>query len=130
MSPAAVEIARGRGVLVIERSVFGDVPAAGSWRTALLLDGNIGIGGSPARLLTRVAALLAPRGLVLAELAMAGAGVVVHRLSLEHGGARSSGFQWAEVGLDSIDTPARAAGFEVLERWQDGGRCFALLSRG
>ena len=37
------------------RCVFGAVPGAGRWRTILLLDGNIGIGGAPAALLRRAA---------------------------------------------------------------------------
>src|SRR5207244_1451802 len=38
---AAVAAARARGVRAVRGSVFGPVPAAGQWRTALLLDGNI-----------------------------------------------------------------------------------------
>lgn len=52
-APTAVTLARERGCVAIERSVFGRVPARGRWRTILLLDGNIGIGGDPARLLGR-----------------------------------------------------------------------------
>ena len=48
LSPVAVRLARARGADAILRSVFADVPHAGTWRTALLLDGNIGIGGAPA----------------------------------------------------------------------------------
>ena len=59
-SQAAVRLARRRGAEVVHGSVFGDVPARGGWRTALLLDGNIGIGGDPAALLARVAGVLAP----------------------------------------------------------------------
>ena len=44
-------------------------PTPGRWRSALLLDGNIGIGGRPARLLARIASLLAPGGAILVELA-------------------------------------------------------------
>ena len=36
-----------RGVNVLERSVFAGVPGQGRWRSVLLLDGNIGIGGDP-----------------------------------------------------------------------------------
>ena len=53
LSPVAVRLARARGAEAILRSVFADVPGAGRWRTALLLDGNIGIGGAPVPLLER-----------------------------------------------------------------------------
>ena len=42
LSPVAVRIARARGAEAILRSVFADVPRTGTWRTALLLDGNFG----------------------------------------------------------------------------------------
>src|SRR5207249_2951296 len=54
----ALAAARTRGALVLERSVFDRVPGAGRWGTALLLDGNLGIGGEPVMLLSRVASLL------------------------------------------------------------------------
>ena len=50
----ALSAARARGALVLERSVFGRVPGAGRWGSALLLDGNLGIGADPAFLLRRV----------------------------------------------------------------------------
>ena len=65
----AVDLARGAGANAMVGSIFGDVPGAGRWRSALLLDGNIGIGGRPARLLRRVTELLAPGAMLLVELA-------------------------------------------------------------
>src|ERR1700728_593065 len=44
LSPGAVALARAGGTAAIARSIFDEVPGAGSWQTALLLDGNIGIG--------------------------------------------------------------------------------------
>ncbi|MDP9442781.1 MAG: hypothetical protein M3P34_11540, partial [Actinomycetota bacterium] len=54
-------------------SVFGALPGEGRWATALLIDGNIGIGGDPVALLRRVAELLRPAGVVLVELDAPGA---------------------------------------------------------
>jgi SAM-dependent methyltransferase len=127
VSPVAVRLARRRGVRVIEQSIFARIPAAGSWRSALLLDGNVGIGAAPALLLRRLAALLAPAGEVLVELSPPGAGVARLRASLEHGGSRSGPFDWAIVAADAIDGPAEQAGFLVTERWCDHGRWFARL---
>ena len=73
LSPVAVDITLGRGADAILGSVFEHVPDAGAWDTALLLDGNIGIGGEPATLLGRARELLVPGGAVLAELDPPGA---------------------------------------------------------
>jgi hypothetical protein len=54
VSPAAVARAKGAGGAVLRRSVFDRLPAEGRWGTALLADGNIGIGGDPHALLRRV----------------------------------------------------------------------------
>lgn len=129
VSPAAVSLARRSGVVALQASIFDHLPGAGRWRTALLLDGNIGIGGSPALLLARVASLLAPGGEVLAELAPPGHGIHRHELRLEHGHVSSTWFAWATVSADAIREPAAAAGLTASESWSDGGRWFARLVR-
>ena len=48
ISAEAVRQARRRGAPAMCRDVFEPVPGAGRWRTVLLADGNIGIGGDPA----------------------------------------------------------------------------------
>lgn len=128
VSPAAVRLARLRGAQVLEQSIFGTVPGGGTWRSALLLDGNVGIGARPAELLRRVASLLAPDGELLVELDRPGTGVERLRVRLEHGREHSSWFDWARVGFDSIGEPSRRAGLDVVERWRDGNRWFARLS--
>jgi SAM-dependent methyltransferase len=127
VSPVAVGLARRRGVAVLEASIFDGLPGAGSWASALLLDGNIGIGGAPELLLGRVAALLAPGGSVLAELEAPGAGLATERLRLEHAAVASAWFQWARVAVDAIDGPADAARLRIEQRWADDGRWFAEL---
>jgi SAM-dependent methyltransferase len=129
VSPDAIRLARRRGAVVLERSIFDRLPGAGAWGCALLLDGNIGIGGRPVPLLARLAALLRPRGEVLVELAGPGAGVRATRVRLEHGDAVSGWFDWGRVAVDAIDAPAAEAGFAVAERWCDGDRWFGLLRR-
>ena len=58
ISATAVRIAQEHGLPVLRRSVFQDLPGEGTWGTALLIDGNIGIGGDPAALLRRCAELV------------------------------------------------------------------------
>jgi SAM-dependent methyltransferase len=57
-SSAAVAAARARGAAVVHRSVFDRLPDEGRWASALLLDGNVGIGGDPVALLRRVRSLV------------------------------------------------------------------------
>jgi SAM-dependent methyltransferase len=127
VSPVAAALARRRGATVLEASIFDRVPGAGRWKSALLLDGNIGIGGSPDALLRRLVGLLARGGAVLVELDPPGVGVVHERVRLEDGARASAWFAWARVGADAVEGPAYAAGLRVRARWEDGGRFFAEL---
>jgi SAM-dependent methyltransferase len=127
LSPVAVRIARGRGVRAVLGSVFDHVPAP--WATALLLDGNIGIGGTPAALLGRARELLTPRGQLLVEVEPPRAPTRRTWLRLEAPGAISEWFAWASVGVDGVDAIAAAAGFVRAERLEAGGRWFVTLRR-
>jgi len=129
LSPAAVRIARARGAEAILRSVFADVPRAGTWGTALLLDGNIGIGGAPEALLARARALVAPGGVVLVETGPPSAPTRHVRVRLETHAAISPWFGWATVGARGIEPLARAAGLEPRPTIEAGGRWFARLER-
>ncbi|PLS75173.1 MAG: SAM-dependent methyltransferase [Actinobacteria bacterium] len=128
-SPAAVHLARQTGAPVLERSIFGRVPGVGRWRTALLLDGNIGIGGHPVALLRRLGALLAPGGSVLVEVQPSGTATRVLRARVERGAESGPWFRWAVVGADGMAGVAELAGFSVGPEWSEGGRWFAALSR-
>lgn len=97
VSPYAVAHARSRGVRAICGDLFAPLPRPGRWRNALLADGNIGIGGDPARLLRRVAALLQPEGAALVEVAPPGTGLRSETLQLEIGGRLSGPFPWARA---------------------------------
>ncbi|HEX2085844.1 MAG TPA: class I SAM-dependent methyltransferase [Solirubrobacteraceae bacterium] len=127
VSAVAVRLARRRGAPAMVGSVFAALPGAGRWRTALLLDGNIGIGGDPAALLRRVAAVLAPGGRVLAEVERPGAPTRVELVRLECGGRLGAPFPWARVGVDGV---ASVAGdLRLHEAWRSGRRWFAELRR-
>lgn len=127
ISPTAVRLALRRGLPVVHGDVFDNVPRAGTWRTALLLDENLGIGGCPATLLSRVGGLLAPGGRILVELAAPGAGPRSLHLRLELGRRRSAWFPWASVAPAALAAVAREAGLAVSEQWQHGERWFAAL---
>ena len=127
VSAGAVRVARRRGAPAMVGSVFAALPGAGRWRTALLLDGNIGIGGDPAALLRRVAAMLSPDGRVLVEVEAPGAATRVELMSLECGGRRGAPFPWGRVGADGLGEVA--APLRVEDVWRDGRRWFAELRR-
>ena len=129
LSPVAVRLARARGAEAILRSVFADVPRAGTWRTALLLDGNVGIGGAPEALLARARALVAPGGAVLVETGPPGTPTRRLRVRLESAETVSPWFGWATVGPDGIAPLARAAGLAWAATFSAGGRTFARLER-
>jgi SAM-dependent methyltransferase len=129
LSPVAVELARDRGTVAIVRSIFDEVPGAGTWQTALLLDGNIGIGGSPARLLARLNTLLRPGGEVLVELDPPYVMTATLTATLRASGSESAPFRWARVASCDIESLAEHAALEVLERTARDGRWFARLCR-
>jgi SAM-dependent methyltransferase len=129
LSPVAVGLARDGGANAIVGSIFDEVPGTGTWRTALLLDGNIGIGGRPKRLLRRVAALLRADGEVLVELDHRHANTGSMKVRLESAREVSAWFRWARVAPDDIEAVAASAGFEVRDRWGRDDRRFARLHK-
>lgn len=128
VSPAAVATARRRGARVTQVSVFGLVPHLGTWDTALLLDGNIGIGGHPHLLLRRLASVLRPGGHVLVELDGSQRRGSRNRVRVEHAGRRTPWFAWATVVVSDVGELAQACGYHIAELWQADGRWFADLS--
>jgi SAM-dependent methyltransferase len=129
LSPVAVELAIGHGGRAIVGDIFDELPGVGTWRSALLLDGNIGIGGSPVRLLGRLGALLSCDGELLVELEPPGAPTCSTQARLESAGVVSTWFPWARVAAPAIEPIARACGFESSSVWPLSGRWFARLQR-
>ncbi|SFK80965.1 methyltransferase domain-containing protein [Streptomyces pini] len=130
-APAAVGHTRERGGAALCRSVFEPLPGEGRWGSALLIDGNIGVGGDPAALLARVRELLAPGGLLLAEAAPA---EVEERFQVrldDGSGARSERhaplFPWARLGRRALRALAGREGWTVVEEWSAYGRFFLSL---
>jgi SAM-dependent methyltransferase len=127
LSPVAVGLARGRGGHAIVGSIFDDLPGTGAWRSALLLDGNIGIGGAPERLLARIKTLLEHEGDVLVELDPPSTQTGPTLARIETQNATSAWFPWARVAFEDIEQVAHTGGFVTRERWTHAGRNFARL---
>jgi SAM-dependent methyltransferase len=130
ITPAALEFARRRGAPVLARSVFDRVPGAGRWSSALLLDGNLGIGGRPEMLLERVAALLAPGGTVLVELEPPGTTLRGEVVRFDIDSVEGPWFAWTAVAADELSTTSAAAGLLVDDVWPGGDRWFGALRHG
>ncbi len=127
LSPVAVALACRGGARAIVADVFGEVPDAGRWSTVLLLDGNIGIGGDPVRLLRRLRTLLHPEGVALVELDPPGSASRSAHARIELGGERSGWFPWARVAAGQTATVAAGAGMTMEREWSCGERWFARL---
>lgn len=125
----AIVQTRARGGMALHRDVFSTLPGEGRWTTALLADGNIGIGGNPVRLLRRVNDLLQPSGRVVVDLAEPGGAVRTHVISLEVRGVVSRPFPWAVVPADQLELLAEASALRVLELTSHQGRWFAHLEK-
>ena len=115
----------------MRRSIFDPTPGEGRWPTALLMDGNLGIGGDPVALLARIRSVLTATGRVVVE-THADAGTDLRsmvRISRD-GVLSGASFPWAEAGVHAVRRHARSAGYRVGEIWSAGGRTFAVLWRG
>ncbi|MEU1178383.1 class I SAM-dependent methyltransferase [Streptomyces sp. NPDC005820] len=129
VSPAAVTRTRRHGGTALRRSVFDPLPGEGRWATALLMDGNVGIGGDPTALLARLRDLLRPGGCLLAEAAPQD---VDERLvvRVEDGdGRHGRPFPWARVGTTALLRAADATGWIPTGRWTTDARPFLELRR-
>ncbi|MCP3820034.1 class I SAM-dependent methyltransferase [Streptomyces sp. A3M-1-3] len=129
VSPVAVARTVRSGGSALCRSVFDPLPREGSWDTALLIDGNIGIGGDPPALLARLGRLVRRDGTVLAEAAPLDLDERVLVRVDDGRGALGSVFPWARVGAPALRRHAEAAGWARTEQWSVAGRSFVALRR-
>jgi len=129
VSATAIEIAREAGLDVVQGSVFETVPREGEWQTALLVDGNVGIGGDVTALVERCTQLLTPTGDLVVELHRdASRDIQFTATLLDAEGRESESFPWAEIGLDAITRIGASLGLGVRHSWVSGDRAFARLS--
>jgi SAM-dependent methyltransferase len=130
-SAEAVRQARGRGARVLEQSIFAPVPQPGHWQSVILLDGNIGIGGSVTALLGRCRQLIAPTGTLLVEVdADENIDTAYSAVLEDRHGNRSEAFAWARIGTAGLASRAPAAGWSVAAIQRLQGRVFCRLSPG
>ena len=130
VSSTAITLATSLGGAYIEGSVFDRVPGEGLWQTALLVDGNIGIGGDIPALLRRTRELLSASGEIVVEVDRTPSherhylGEVVDAF-----GARSATFPWAEIGRDRLIDLLPALRLRPVQTWDIDGRSFCRLAK-
>ncbi|MGW4054317.1 class I SAM-dependent methyltransferase [Streptomyces sp. NPDC004779] len=129
ISPEAVARTARLGGTALCRSVFDPLPAEGRWNTALLVDGNVGIGGDPTALLSRLGDVVSRSGRVVAECVAVDVDERCEVRMVDGSGGRGERFPWARVGLAALTAHATAAGWTVAERWESESRRFAVLCR-
>lgn len=128
IAETAVALTRGQGFPALLRSVFAELPGEGRWSTVLLIDGNIGIGGDPLRLLTRVHTLLGIGGKLIVEADPDPAADELFEVRFsEHGTPVGPVFDWVELGRPAIERYALAVGYGLGDCWECDGRVFLTL---
>ncbi len=130
VSEAAVARTVALGGQALRRSVFESLPGEGRWGTALLIDGNVGIGGDPRALLDRMTQLLDSDGLLIAE-TVTGPDLderVQVRVA-DARGAVGNPFPWARLGTPALLRHAARSGWASVDQWTAGGRSFVALRR-
>ncbi|MFI9051550.1 methyltransferase domain-containing protein [Streptomyces sp. NPDC053427] len=130
ISRTAVARTADTGGAALCRSVFERLPGEGLWNTALLMDGNIGIGGDPPALLERIGGLVAPgASLLLVEAAARDVDEHLHVRFDDGRGHLGPPFPWARVGVAALRRKAAATGWHPGDHWAVGDRHFLELRR-
>ncbi|MEE3853095.1 methionine biosynthesis protein MetW [Gordonia sp. LSe1-13] len=128
-STVAVSMARRRGITVLLRDIHGPLPGEGRWTTALLIDGNVGIGGAPERVLARAAELVHRGGTIVVEIDPAVEHVEYETVRVEGDEYASSWFPWARIGLLGAENLSGCCGLRIAGTWEHGGRQIVEMSR-
>jgi SAM-dependent methyltransferase len=125
VSADAVRVARADGTPALERSIFDRLPLEGQWRTVLLMDGNVGIGGDPTLLIARCRDLLAPGGVLVVETSPSPDLDVQSLFTVSDDlGNASEPFPWARVGWRTAESIAARAGMVDIAHVVAGVRHF------
>jgi SAM-dependent methyltransferase len=127
-SATAIRLAGRGGAPALLSDVFEPLPGMGRWQTVLLVDGNVGLGGDPRRILGRAAELLRHGGRCVAEFEAEAIGIRARWVRLESGCDVGPWFRWASVGVDSAATLATQVGLTLTSVSLIGGRVIASLA--
>ena len=126
-SGVAVAISRRAGGPALRREIGAELPAEGRWGTALLMDGNIGIGGDVSALLRRCRSLVAAGGLILCEVDPDPDRHERFDVTLRSGGVASAPMPWVRIGSRALRDTAATVDLLVEEEWSSDRRSFVAL---
>lgn len=112
-SAKAISLAGRCGAATLLGDVFEPLPGMGCWHTVLLVDGNVGLGGDPRRILRRAAELLCDGGRCVVEFDAQSIGVRARWVRLETARLIGPWFRWASVGVDSASVLAHQVGLKL-----------------
>jgi SAM-dependent methyltransferase len=112
-SATAIRLAGRGGAPALLGDVFAPLPGMGCWHTVLLVDGNVGLGGDPRRILGRAAELLSHGGRCVAEFEAETVGICTRWVRLESARDVGPWFRWASVGVDSAAMLAAHVGLTL-----------------
>ena len=127
ISSVAVEAGSGGGGQVLRRHLAEPLPGEGRWGTALLLDGNIGIGGDVHGLLRRCRDLVGPGGLILCEVDPEPDRHEAYEVVLSDNRRRSAAMPWASIGGRALQRLAAGVDLITAEEWCADHRVFLAL---
>jgi hypothetical protein len=102
ISSVAVEAGSGGGSQVLRRHFTDLLPGEGRWGTALLLDGNVGIGGDVHRLLCRCRNLVGSGGLIICEVDPDPDRHEAYEVVLSVDKCLSAAMPWASIGMRAL----------------------------
>ncbi|GAA2062088.1 class I SAM-dependent methyltransferase [Williamsia deligens] len=128
-SARAVDMTRRRGGIAMQRSIFDDLPAEGEWSHALLIDGNVGIGGDPFETVARAARLIHPGGTVVVELEAGVHGVWTGTVRVESRSVIGPWFPWARAGVGAARELSDRTGLRLGTAHVISGRHLLELHR-
>jgi SAM-dependent methyltransferase len=127
ISSVAVEAGSGGGGQVLRRHLAEPLPGEGRWGTALLLDGNIGIGGDVHALLRRCRDLVGPGGLIICEVDPDRDRHDAYEVVLSDNRRRSAAMPWASIGGRALQRLAAGVDLITAEEWCADHRVFLAL---
>ena len=127
MSSVAVQLSMARGGLALHRRIDGPLPAEGRWGTALLMDGNVGLGGDVAALLVRCMQLVVHGGLIICEVDRIPERHEVFQVVLRTQRTASRPLVWSRLGATALMQIAKSLDLLLVEEWTSGDRAFVAL---
>jgi glycosyltransferase A (GT-A) superfamily protein (DUF2064 family)/SAM-dependent methyltransferase len=126
-SGVAVAMSMSRGGPALRRWIGESLPAEGRWGTALLMDGNIGLGGDVAGMLRRCVELVGPGGLIVCEVDRRPDRHDIGEVVLPGDHADGAPLAWSRIGAAALARIGGELDLLLVEEWSGEHRVFLSL---